>query len=223
MKRSAVLLWVSCVTFVTLVVVSMAQYPGGSWLVRRATSHDFWRNFLCDLLGPTAINGQPNDVSSLAMKLAMAALLPALAVLWWRLPELFKNHRRLGFAVRLFGALSMVGMAAVPLTPPTASYERHAAAIFSGGVPSFIAWLLALSALLQVKQQRRLALVGGVALATVAVAFCLYAREFFFGGTPNVALPASHRVASLVLLSWLVHVGLAFWRHDMRVTREANS
>jgi hypothetical protein len=194
--------------FVVFAGVSMTFYPGGSWLNMNATGHDFFRNFLCDLLGPTAINGQPNSLASVSMKLAMAAMLPGLACLWFFSPTLFPARINLGRAIRACGVLSLLGLAAVPLTPPTASYELHAAAIFSGGIPSVLAWVLTLVGLWF--GHRRVALVGLFAFVSVAFGFGLYAREYFFHGAPSILLPASHRVGTGLLLGFMVAVSGAF-------------
>lgn len=55
---------------------------------------------------------------------------------------------------------------------------------------------------------RRLGLLGGLALFLVMVGFALYARQYFFGGGPTVLLPASHRVATVSFLGWLVAFAL---------------
>ena len=194
-------------TFIALVVLSMATYPGGSWLDRTSRSHDLLRNFLCDLLGPVAINGAPNPVGSAAMMGAMGILALGLGVLFWSVPALFIGPT-VAVAVRACGTISLIGFVAVPFTPPTVSYQLHAAAIFGGGVPAFAAWIFCLVGLARSPATRGLAWLGGLALFFVAVGFGLYSREYFFRGGPTVLLPASHRVATVLFLAWLIAIAL---------------
>lgn len=190
-----------------LMGLSMATYPGGSWLDRGAQHHDWLRNFLCDLLGPVAINGQPNPIGGPAMIAAMGLFAVALALTWWTIPRLFTGER-LGLGVRVFGVVSTVGLVAVPLTPPTVSYQLHAAAVFTGGIPAFAAWLLSVVGLARMPATRRLAALGLWALLLVGVGFGLYAREYFFRGGPTVLLPVSHRVATVFVVGWVVAVAV---------------
>lgn len=187
--------------------MSFATYPGGSWLDRRAVGHDLLRNFLCDLLGPTAINGRPNPVGSVAMILAMGSLTLGLTVMWWTMPRLLTG-RSLGLTIRACGALSLLGLVAVPLTPPTLSYPLHAAAVFTGGIPGAAAWLLALFGLAREARTRRLASLGALALAFMTVGFALYSFQYFGGGGPTLLLPVSHRIATVFFLGWVVAVAL---------------
>jgi hypothetical protein len=203
--RSGHLILGTLSAFVGAGVVSAAYYPGGSWLDRRAAGHDLVRNFLCDLLAPVAINGQPNLVGSVAMMAGMGVFALGLALYWWSMPRLFSSVA-LTRAVRGCGVVSTLGLLAVPLTPPTESYQLHAAAVFSGGIPAFAAWILSLVAFSQRAETRRLAWLGLIALLLVGLGFGLYTREYFFRGGPSVMLPLSHRVATVAFLAWVIAV-----------------
>lgn len=192
-------------------------YPGGSYLDLSALGHDFWRNFLCDLLNENAINGTNNRVGAILMQTAMGCLIPGLGILWWYIPNLFPTSRRLGAAVRISGTLSLFGFIAVPLTPPHASYVVHAAAIFSAGVPALLAWVLSLVALrISSVNARWVAGVGYVAASTAFVGVALYARELFFDVTRSVWLPTSNRIATILLLVWILSVAQALHRTSKR-------
>jgi len=206
-RHAANAILVSVGLFLALVAGSMAAYPGGSWLDLQAGSHDLLRNFLCDLLGPIAINGEPNGLGSRAMITAMVILALGLGVTWWSIPGLFTGST-LGKAIRGCGTLSLIGLVAVPLTPPTVSYQLHAAAVFTGGGPAAAAFVLSLVGLARDRRTHRLALLGGLAFLWVLIGFGLYARQYFFGGGPTVFLPASHRVATLCVLGWLIAIAL---------------
>jgi hypothetical protein len=216
MRLAAHALLISIGLFIALAAASMLTYPGGSWLDLHATRHDLLRNFLCDLLGPVAINGQPNPVGSAAMIAAMVILAAGLGILWWALPALFPSTA-LGRAIRVCGTLSLVGLVAVPLTPPTVSYQLHAAAAFAGGAPGIFAWLFCLVGLGSRRATRALAIFGALALVLVAIGFALYVHQTFFGGGPTILLPASHRIATLFFLGWLVAVALQLKTADGQI------
>ncbi len=193
--------------FVALVAISMASYPGGSWLDLRANRHDLLRNFLCDLLAPIAINGQPNRVGSLAMMGAMTVLALGLAVTWWSIPYLFAQPR-FAVAIRICGVLSTIGLFTVPFTPPTVSYRLHAAAIFAGGVPAFAAGIISLIAFARGNATRRLAWLGGITLISLMVGFSLYSNQLINQTAATIILPASHRIATVLFLSWVIAIAV---------------
>ena len=194
--------------FIALVVVSMATYPGGSWLAPNAQQHDLLRNFLCDLLGPMAINGKPNPVGSAAMIAAMVVLALGLGVLWWSMGRLFVSPR-LSVAIRVCGTVSLLGLVAVPFTPPTVSYPLHAAAVFSGGGPAAAACVLSLIGMAIEPRTRPLAVLGTIAMVWVLIGFASYAQQYFGGSHPTIWKPISHRIATVFFVSWLVAIGLA--------------
>lgn len=194
--------------FLALVSVAMATYPGGNWLERGARGHDLARNFLCDLLSPVAVNGLPNPVASLAMQAALGVLAIGLTVTWWLMPRLL-DAPRLSLAIRVSAVLSLLGLISVPLTPPSASSSLHAVAVLGGGVPAVIAWGLSLHALGRQPRTRALAELGLAALLGVVMAFLLYAHALVWRTHPNLALPLSHRLATLLCLVWLVRLGIA--------------
>jgi hypothetical protein len=225
MRAAGNVILASVAGFLALASAAMAAYPGGSWLEQRAASHDFWRNFLCDVLGPVAINRQPNPLGSALMISAMLVMAVGLATAWWAIPWLFTPvagktqepppftpsgvEGALGRALRISGMTSMVGLIAVPLTPPTVSYAWHAAAVFGGGAPALLAWTLAVIGLWRAPKTKRLGVLGAVALASVAVALGLYALALGDTAHPNLLLPVSHRVATALFVAWLLAVALA--------------
>jgi hypothetical protein len=192
--------------FLGLVSVAMATYPGGNWLVRSARGHDLARNFLCDLLGPVAINGLPNPIASVLMQAALGVLAAGLTVTWWLIPRLL-DAPRLSRAIRVLAVVSLVGLISVPLVPPSVSYSLHAVAVLSGGLPAIVAWVLALHALGRQARTRALAGLGLLALLSMALAFALYAYQLFWHTRPNLVLPLSHRLATLLCVAWLVRLG----------------
>ena len=204
--------------FVVLIAISMASYPGGTWMDPHAAGHDLLRNFLCDLVGPVALNGEPNRLGSVAAPVAMVVLAGGLGLAWWLLPRFFPSlgassttssrpaRLRLTVAIRCCGLVSVLGLVAVPLTPPVEAYGLHAAAVFVGGLPGIAASVLSVLGL--ARRRPRLAWLGGVAVVLALVDGTLYTQQLIAGGVPTVFLPAIERLATLALLVWLVAIGL---------------
>lgn len=195
----------SVAIFVVLVGIAIASYPGGSALDRRAAGHDLLRNFLCDLLAPVALNGAPNPVGAIAAPAAMLVLIAGLGVFWWMLPDAFPAQRRLGRALRAAGALTTVGLVAVPLTPSGAMPVLHAIAVLIACAPAMIA--TALGALGLARGGRRVdAALGAAVLAVGGIDAALFAHHCAVPGPVVLALPALQRVACGLLLAWVVLV-----------------
>lgn len=192
--------------FLALVSVAMATYPGGNWLDRHARGHDLARNFLCDLLDPVALNGLPNPIASGAAQAALAVLAVGLTVTWWLMPLLLAAPG-LSRALRTCALVSLLGLVAIPLTPPSGSHALHAAAVLCAGVPAIGAWVLTLYGLGRQAGTRALAAFGAVALLSVVIAFALYASALLWRMRPTLILPLSHRAATLLSLGWLVRLG----------------
>ncbi len=215
MRHRANVILISVGISLLLASISMASYPGGSWLDRKAQTHDLLRNFLCDVLGPVAINGEPNPIGSLTMSLAMVIFVLGLTLVWWSIPGVFSR------AIRGCGTLSVFGLIAIALTPPTVAYQFHALALFSGLIPALVAWVLTLKVLARNGTALWLAWLGGFALVSVLIGFGLYAHQYFFRSPPTLALPVSNRVASILFVAWLlaiaVHLKSAAQFHQAQV------
>jgi hypothetical protein len=195
-------------TFMALIALSMASYPGGTWADPRARGHDLLRNFLCDLLGRTALNGEANPVGAIATPLAMLALVLGIGLVWWVLPACFPKRTALGLAIRILGSVSTLGLLALPLTPPAVAYELHATAAFAGGGPGLVAGVLSIVGLAGEPRTHRLARLSAVALLCIVVGVGLYAQQLLVGGAPSLLLPISHRLATAFLLIWMTAVAL---------------
>ncbi len=197
---------VSVAIFVVLVGVSMASYPGGTWMDRQAGGHDLIKNFLCDLLGLHGLNGAPNPVGSIATLVAMVVLALGLGLTFWLVPTFFPARPTLGRLIRGCGSISALGLLAVPLTPPVNAYRLHAAAVVVSGLPGIAAAALSVVGLARLR--RGLALGGTLLVVLASLDGALYAHQLVVGGMPTVFLPAIERIASVVLLGWLVAIAV---------------
>jgi hypothetical protein len=194
---------------VSLIVLSAARYPGGTYLDPSTRGFDLLRNFLCDLMAPAALNGEPNPVGALAAPIGLLLFVAGVAVFWCILPWLFVPGSRLAGPVRALGLVSIVGMAAVPIAPRS----LHATAIFAGGVPGIAAAILGVIALRSAgRPERRLAALGAVTLAVALVDGVLYAVVVSRPAEPlPLALPLLQRAASLLLVLWVIAVACRVW------------
>jgi hypothetical protein len=208
MRAAGNFILVSAGTFVALIAVSMATYPGGTWTEPQTRGHDFLRNFLCDLLGPAGLNGEANPVGAIATRIAMIALVLGLWVAWWAIPTLFSTRASLAMAIRILGTVSTAGLLALPLTPPSEAYELHAVFALSGGGPGLAAGVLSIVGLGSARHTRRLAVLSAVALMCALLGVTLYAHQLVVGGAPTLLLPVSHRIATALLLGWMAALAL---------------
>ena len=203
---------------VALLIAAMALYPGGTALDHHHPGHSFWFNFLCDLTGPVALNGQPNPVGAVVGQLAMAALAMTLATFWLTLPLMFRGRRILGLSIRGAGCASTLGFAVVPF----ASGTLHALAVFVAVVPAVVAGALGVVGWLGHASSRALVVVPIATLAASIVDAILYAASF--AAHPRVvppALPAGQRIAVLLMLTWMAVTAGALARGQRRATARA--
>jgi hypothetical protein len=205
MKWPSRVVFLSVFSFVALSVTSMRLYPGGSWLELTADGHELWRNFLCDVLNETSINGQSNEAGAWAMRAAMVTLLPGVATTWWHLPRLI-GPSRLARGAQFSGVLATALSASVPFTPPANSHSLHTLAIVVSGVPMLFAFGCALGAL-KGAGRKQLLVVGWLAAGASGVGLALYLREAVFGAPMSMVLPLSHRIATALVLGWLALMG----------------
>ena len=214
MSRSSRVTFVCVGGFVLLELVAMRLYPGGTFWDRTTRGARFWRNFLCDLESPVALDGAPNAVGSRFGQAAMAILAAGLAPFWWSAPRLFVELRALGTAVRALGLASLGGVAAVISMPSSRFGALHGIAVIAAGVPGLTAALLAVVGLASAEPSPRVAaLLGGATLAISAVDFALYVQTMRAAGPGPTLLPVAQKVALLLLLAWMLTVA---WRTGRR-------
>ncbi len=197
-RLGAVIVLAAMLTGLTLLVLAMRRYPGGTELDPHTVGHSFWLNFLCDLTGSIALNGAPNPASGFA-RAAMATFSVGMGAFWLILPAEFPAHRVVGAVVRITGAISALGFLAVPIAPG----PWHAVAVFAAAGPGVLA--AALGAAATVRYVRDKVLLGA-AFASIAVATIdsiLYAQRVMddYRRCPP-ALPVFQRLTLLFVLAW---------------------
>jgi len=206
--RTANSILASVGAFVVLIGISMTTYPGGTWFAPQVRGHDFLRNFLCDLLGPTAIDGEANPVGAIVTPIAMIVLVCGLWAVWWVVPSFLSSPSPLSMAIRILGTASSAGLMALPLTPPSGDYELHALFALAGGIPGIAAGILSVAGFSRDRRTHRLAVWSALTVVFVLFGVALYAYQMASGGPPSLLLPVSHRIATAFVLVWMVAVAL---------------
>ncbi len=194
------------VAFVAGVVFAMTRYPGGTWFDPGAAGHDFWRNFLCDLLHYEGLDGRPNPGATAALA-GMVAGIAALGIALWLVPAL--STRPGARLARWLGSFAAAGVLAVPLLPSDRFPVLHGVAVVVTGVPVFVAAIAGLSAL---RARRWLALIGAALILAAGLDFSLYVWDQFLGGELLTAAPALQRVATLLLVAFTSAIALSTFR-----------
>jgi hypothetical protein len=186
---------VGVVAFFALYAVAALLYPGGSHDDHARPGFSFVHNYFCDLLSPVAVNGEPNRGRFFGM-LAMALVVPTLALFWHSVVALYPKQRGHVATTRVAGSVSALAMLLL-LSP------FHDWAVQLGGGFGLIAFGAALVALPRARHGAVFA--GGIAAAAVSTA-C------FFIWRTGLALPALaplQKLAFALFLAWVFVASLA--------------
>lgn len=205
MRAIGVTLLAAIALFALLIQLSITRYPGGTWFDPHAPGHDIFRNFLCDLTQPVALNGRPHPGAGFA-KAAMFVLDAGILGHWLAIPTLCPPTP-LARPLRIAAIVSFLGIVAVPLTPSVQLGVIHALAVLMGTLPGIAAGVLA-TCMLARSQHRWLFRIGLAVLVVAALDAALYVAHTVAGGPPPLLLPVLQRGALVLLLSWMTAVAL---------------
>lgn len=201
-ERKAIL--AAVVAFVVLAGTSMAAYPGGTSWDPATRGHDFWRNFLCDLVRGTSLGGTPNPIGSAFGKAAMLVLAAGLLPFFVRVTTLARGTPRLGLAVRITATIAVLAVPAVAFVSGDRFGKLHAVAVVAAGVPGLAACAGAVVALvLDPRAPRDVRWAGVVAAALGIVDFLLYLASLSAHDGGPIAVAVLERLATLALLAWM--------------------
>lgn len=192
------------VSFVLFALAAWA-YPGGNHFDHHAAGHDFWRNAICDVARATAVGGRPNPVGSVLARLAMVTMAIGVGALLWSLPCRFASRPRLGRVVRVLAAFTVPATIAVALLPTDRFGMLHGVVVMLAGIPGAVAAGAAAYGLLHAPDAPRSVVFFAVAtLAVTVMGLSSYGAELLFGGPSRPEVPALERVASLLVLAWML-------------------
>lgn len=202
----------------SLLLLAVWLYPGGSARDPHSPGFDLWRNYLCDLLHRTSLSGQPNPAAGLArasLLLFAAGLVPFFHLLASLLPP--AGSRLGGGALRWSGTLSALGWMALAFTPSDRFPLGHSLFVLAGIVPAVVAGALAVHGLWARRRTRGLALLAGCALLFAAADAGTYLL-LLLSGRPSLAVivPTLQRLAGLFLIACMLGVALTVLRRPWR-------
>lgn len=212
----ALLLLSTAVCAFLLFIAAAHRYPGGTHFDHLRPGHDFWRNTICDVARSKALGGARNHGATLARG-AMGCASLGLGALFWLLSERFPSRQRLSVIVRGLGALVIPGGIAVALLPTDHFSVEHGIAIVITGIPGLLAAILATYAL--VFDEARSFLIASLGVLAVAVStadFAIYVHELVVGGGPRIVVAVLERVASLLLVAWMIAVAATSLRRNTK-------
>lgn len=191
--------------FLGSVALAIALYPGGTWWDPKHHGHHFWENFLCDLLHRRSLSGLPNLVGA---RVAMAGLLIlglGIITAFSLTKEAIPSRRQLGRWIGWCGSLGMLLLSSAILFPSDAHPKLHAAGVIIGSVPTILAFAALVGALLLEPLATRWLRAASLALLVLcATSLALYVWNVLFHGPSLRIAPAIERVATIVLLVWLL-------------------
>ena len=137
----------------------------------------------------------------------MIVLAVGLAVFFVLLPRLFRARPRTGTLVRALGSLAAVGAVGVVLLPSDRFGAMHGVAVVSAGIPGLAASLVSLHAVVRERTSARaVILFGALALGVATLDFALYVSELLSGGASQLAVSVLERIATALLLAWMLAV-----------------
>lgn len=200
--------------FATLMLLAMAEYPGGTWEDHGAPGHSQVQNFLCDLVRPIAINGQSNRAGARYAELGLYAYVLALSPFFLITPWLFAERKRLASVVWVCGSLCCLGgMAIVAFPSWRIGPLVHGALVLGTAVPGLIAALGAtLGAWTAATPQRAIRFAATATLTVTALTVVVFAAQLARGTETTTGLPVLEKTAILLSIGWMVLTAGAVFR-----------
>ncbi|HEX3776035.1 MAG TPA: hypothetical protein VHV51_16300 [Polyangiaceae bacterium] len=142
----------------------------------------------------------------------------ALWGLFWLSPRCLGADRRAGVWVARLGTLSVLTFVAVPLAPSERFGWLHAAlALISGGFGLGAALLTV--RLSFVSERRTLAVLGALTLVAGGFDAIIFIRHLGSASPPPLIVPATQKIAALLLCAWIIGVALTSLLDKNRAAR----
>ena len=203
---------ISVLLFIVTAGTAMAYYPGGTKFQLKAVGHQFWHNYLCDVMTPTALNGQPNTFASILMMIAFAAVYYGfLVMLWVTTPSVFIERGWLRRIVQSLALLSIFGTFMMFVDGMGWLHMTHELTVVLTAIPGIIATGIIIVTLTRSwVGTHSLALLALVALTTSVADTILYVRVSYFGVMETPLVPFMQRLAVISLLAWFLQLSYEF-------------
>lgn len=190
-----------CVLFIILYVIAALLYPGGHEANKNSTGYSWTKNYWCNLLNDTAINGQVNIAKPVAM-IAMLILCISLSVFWLAFPALVQLRKYHRFIIQIAGIVSM--LTAFLLLTDT----DHDLAVNISSSLGFIAMIGTLVALYQLKWTMFFAF-------GIFNALLIGLNNYIYHISGDLTwLPIIQKFGFLFFLVWICCIGMKLYRRE---------
>ena len=187
--------------FVGLYAAAAAWYPGGTWEEPTRVGHSFLFNYYCDLMRPTALNGQPNPTGSTLAEWGQLVFALSLGPFFLVAPRVFEERRRLARAVRVLGVVASVAGVGVVLMPSWRFGQTvHGIMLLICAVPAITALVCVMIGTWQVPALRGLA---ACLVVTMLATIGIFVRQMAIGSETTLGLAPLQRVDFALALAWM--------------------
>jgi len=187
----------------------MALYPGGTFRDPRQPGQSFFGNFFCDLAQPVSLSGVANPIGSRLAQCGMLFFAVALWAAFWVVSRLAQPQTREPTALRRFASLAVLLFVIVSLAPSEVIGGLHAVLALAAGCFGIVAMVLSVRGLLRgTRLLRGLAGLGLLTLAVGAFDALIFAQHLGDAAPPPLLVPATQKVAAILLVLWMAGVAL---------------
>jgi len=218
--------------FVCLYAAAALAYPGGTWEDPSTVGHSFFFNYYCDLMRPTALNGQPNPLGARLAELGQLVFALALGPFFFVAPAIFEmrpisgrplsgpgpsarrdaiaspltSGRRLGRAVRVLGAVACVAGVGVVFMPSWRFGQTvHGIMLLLCGLPAIAALVCVMVGTWRVPALRALA---AALVVTMIATLAIFVRQMAIGVESSPGLAPLQRIDFGLALAWMTLTSL---------------
>ena len=189
---------------VACLAAAAVAYPGGSWADARATHFALAENYWCDLMRVRAVNGAANDTARAFARCAFLSLGAGLAAFWPAVVTLVRGQRT-RHACRVAGVASSLGVMALAVVPFDRAPVLHAIVTLTAGGFGSVALAAAVVGSWRAGRLRGAPRVGATLMVAAVLAnIVVYVDCSFVRPGPSAALPVVQKLATLLLVAWLL-------------------
>lgn len=192
--------------FVGLYAAAAAAYPGGTWEEPARHGHSFLFNYYCDLLRPTALNGEANPLGSQLAELGQLVFALALGPFFIVAPALFEKRRVLARSVRALGIVALIAGIGVVLTPSWRYGQTvHGIFLLVCAGPAIAALVGVMVGTWSVPPLRALAL---ALVVSMLLTIGIFVRQLAIGTETTFGLAPLQRIDFALALGWMTLTAL---------------
>ena len=213
---------VALAVFVVGMTAAVVTYPGGSWSDPGSIGFSLVRNFWCDLLRGAAINGGDNALSRRSASIAFCALALGLWPFWWAAAAPLPPGRRA--RLTWLGTSSAACLATMAVLPTDRYSVAHGMVALSGAALGMWATATSVAERLPGEAPHGFRRVSGVlTLLAAAANAALYVYVAYLHGPENIAQPVVQKLATLLLITWMLSTVRAAARSCSPSSRDPSS